>query len=126
MNYGYIDVFTGDQPASPDIPSTGTRVATIRTNGAPFVVNSQSGGALEIIQGDTGALRKSGNWLLTGVDTGTAGWWRWYWNAFDNDEHTFYYPRMDGLVGDSLILASTSITPATSEAIESFTVQFKG
>lgn len=126
MNYGYIDVFTGDQPESPDIPATGTRVATIRTDGNPFVIGSQSGGALQLDQTDTGALRKGGTWVITGVATGTAGWWRWHWNAFDNDAFSFYYPRMDGLVGESLLLASTSITPATLEEIQAFNVQFRG
>jgi len=126
MNYGFIDVFSGDQPLSPDQVPTGTRLAKITTDSLDFVIGSQADGALVLGQDDLGVLTKQGTWMLEGVDTGTAGWWRWHWNSFDDDAQSFYYPRMDGLVSESLILTSTSITPSTSVEIDSFNVQFRG
>jgi hypothetical protein len=126
MNYGFINVYSGDQPLSPDMPATGTLLGQITTDGDPFVIASTTGGALRLAQGDTGVLEKSGAWLLNGSATGTAGWWRWMWNAYDSGNQSFYYPRVDGLVGESLVLASAAITPSTLVAIESFNVQFRG
>lgn len=126
MNYGYIAVHSGVQPDSPDQVPTGTRLGRITTNGDPFVVGSLTGGALQVSQGEFGVLAREGVWTLRGEDTGTAGWWRWHWNAFDDDTQSFYYPRMDGAVGESLFLEDSDITAATSLDIESFNVQFRG
>lgn len=126
MNYGVIRVYSGDQPLSPDMPATGTLLGEVTTDGDPFIVGSTTGGALRLSQGDTGVISKSGTWIFNGAATGTAGWWRWTWNAFDSGNQSFYYPRLDGLVGESLILASTAVTPATLTAIDSFNVQFRG
>jgi hypothetical protein len=126
MNYGYISIYSGEQPLSPDQVPTGTLLGKILTDGNPFVIGSQAGGALEVAQTELGILELAGTWLLTGEDIGTAGWWRWSWNSFDNDAQSFYYPRMDGLVGESLVLVDTAITPLTSVQIDSFNVQFRG
>ena len=126
MNYGRIEVYDGDQPISPDLPATGTKLADITTDGLAFVVGSTGGGALELEQSSSGVLGLVGTWTLTGIAEGTAGWWRWRWNAFDDGEQTFYFPRVDGLVGESLILVDPDITAITSETIESFNVQFRG
>jgi len=126
MNYGVINVYSGTQPLSPDMPATGTLLGQVTTNGDPFVVASTTGGALKLSQGQTGVLEKDGVWMLNGSGTGTAGWWRWSWNAYDSGNQSFYYPRLDGLVGESLVLTTTAITPATLVEIDSFNVQFRG
>lgn len=121
MNYGVIEVYSGTQPDAADEAPTGTLLGTITNNGDPFTAGTQIG-ALEIEVTAAGQLQKVGTWRLNGVATGTAGWWRWKWNATDSDAQSQYYPRMDGLVGETLILASTSITPSTDVEIESFIV----
>ena len=126
MNYGKVDIYTGEQPASPDLPATGTLVAEVLTGGNAFIVGSTTGGALEVAQSTTGVLSLVGAWMLTGQADGTAGWWRWRWNSFDDGTQSFYYPRVDGAVGESLALTNPAITVSTSEAIESFNVQFRG
>jgi hypothetical protein len=126
MNYGYIAVYEGPQPSSPNLPPTGTLLGKITTDALAFVIGSSGNGALELEQDETGLLQQGSTWILRGSDTGVAGWWRWHWNAFDDNVESFYYPRMDGIVGESLVLADTSITPATSVAIDNFAVQFGG
>ena len=126
MNYGHIKVYTGEQPLSPDMPPEGEQVAYITTDGLAFAVGSSSGGALEVVQDSAGVIQSGGTWQLTGIDTGTAGWWRWYWNAYDGEDHSFFYPRMDGLVGESLVLANVNITAASYVEINAFNVQFRG
>jgi hypothetical protein len=128
MNYGYVDVYSGVQPISPDLPpaETDVRLGRITTDGLAHVVGSAADGALKVDQTETGLLTKSGSWILTGVDAGIATWWRWHWNSFDDNTQTFFYPRMDGDVGESLVLAETDITILTSVEISSFNVQFRG
>ena len=127
MNYGWIAVYDGTQPVSPDIaPSESTLLARVTTGGDPFIVNDFGSGALVIDQTESGVITKSGTWTLAGEATGTATWWRWYWNAFDNTEFSMFYPRMDGAIGESLVLTDANITPSTSVEIEAFNVQFRG
>ena len=126
MNYGHIKVYSGDQPISPDMPPEGEQLAYITTDGLPFVVGNTGNGALALSQDDAGVLQSAGIWKLTGIDTGVAGWWRWYWNSYDSENQSFYYPRMDGLVGESLVLANENITAASNLEISAFNVQFRG
>lgn len=123
MQYGLIEVYSGSQPVTASEAPTGTLLGTITNNGDTHVSGSTQGG-LRIDQNTSGQLIANGTWRLTGVDTGTAGWWRWKWNAFDDDSVSLYYPRMDGEVGNGLVLASTSITPSTDVEIGSFVLRF--
>lgn len=125
MNYGWIAVYDGTQPISPDMPSASNLLGRVTTGGNPVIVGSTSGGALRLTQDESGTILKSGTWTLTGEENGTAIWWRWWWNAYDDGSYSMYYPRLDGLVGESLILANNAITTSTSIEIEAFNVQFR-
>jgi hypothetical protein len=119
MNYGIIDVYSGDPPQYAHQAPTGTWLARITTNGDTFIPGTLTGGLT--LNGDTmGVLRDTGDWVLQGVAYGTAGWWRWKWRLEDPNTTDPYYPRIDGDVGTSLVLASKTITPATLIAIDSF------
>jgi hypothetical protein len=123
MNFGVIEVRSGSQPATADGFPTGTLLARVTHEGDPFVPGVSGG--LEI-GNDSGVLAKVGNWRLQGVASGTAGWWRWKWNAPDDDSFSLYYPRVDGAVGESFILGDTAITPATDTEITEFTFFVRG
>ena len=71
---------------------------------------------------EEGSLTFAGIWVLKGVATGDAGWWRWKWNTTDDDSDSVYYPRMDGAVGESLVLTNPTITAATNVVIDDFNV----
>lgn len=121
MNYGVIEVYSGTQPVSASLIPTGTLLAYITNNGDSFVPNTTTGG-LQVDLDAGGGLGHVGEWRMKGVATGEAGWWRWKWNAPDDDSDSAYYPRMDGAVGESLILQVTSITPTTNVVINDFNV----
>lgn len=123
MDYGFISIYSGEQPETASMPATGTLLGRVTQDGDTFVVNTTTGG-LQTELSDQGGLVKSGTWKLTGMATGQAGWWRWQWNALDTGAFSPYYPRMDGAVGESLILGTTSITPSTLVTITEFYVNF--
>ena len=121
MDYGVIELYSGEQPSSASLSPTGTLLGRITTNGDSFTPGSATG-ALKLIQDDDGGLTKSGVWRLVGVANGTAGWWRWKWNLPDDNSNSLYYPRMDGAVGESLTLGTVDITTLTDVEITGFYV----
>jgi len=123
MNYGVIEIYSGDQPNSAEQSPTGTLLARITQNGVPFQVGTLIGGCQLQLLG-TGGLGFIPGWRLKGIENGIAGWWRWKWNSPDNGEDSLYYPRMDGLVGETLLLRSNSITPQSDILISDFFVAF--
>lgn len=123
MQYGLIEVYSGTQPLTANEAPTGILLGTITNNGDTHVPGTATGG-LRLDFDVNSRLVASGTWTLTGVASGTAGWWRWKWNAPDDDSLSLYYPRMDGDVGTALVLANTAITGATDEPISSFILQF--
>lgn len=123
MNYGVIEVRSGVQPQTASKAPTGVVLGYVTQNGAPFVPG-EMGGGLQTELSVSDGLILSGVWRLKGVATGDVGWWRWKWNLPDNDQDSFYYPRIDGAYGESLQLAIGTVTPATDVAITSFTVNY--
>lgn len=121
MNYGIIEIYSGNQPETASLAPTGTLLGTITQNGDAFIPSSTTGG-LQLALAAEGGLTFTGVWRLIGVTTGDAGWWRWKWNTPDDDSNSLYFPRMDGAVGESLILANEAITAATDVAISEFNV----
>jgi hypothetical protein len=124
MQYGFIEIYSGTQPETANDAPTGTLLARITNNGDTHVPGTTTGG-LQLGQDLNGRLTAVGTWTVKGVGTGTAGWWRWKWNnPPDDDSVSLFFPRIDGDVGTSLILTSSSITPSTNETISSFFLQF--
>lgn len=121
MDYGHIRVYSGTQPITADNPPNGQFLGYVSTDGLPPLTNQTQGGLLLSLVG-AGTLGMWGNWVLKGVDTGTATWWRFVWNDVDPGAVSDYYPRIDGAVGDGLFLPSNQITPATEIPINGFTL----
>lgn len=120
MRYGCIRVFSGPQPDSPDDAEKGIYLGSITQGGAPFAPGFTSGG-LQIKSGPVaGACQNDGTWALNVENSGTAGWWRFIWNDGDAGTGAEYTPRVDGLVGEGLILPSTALTAASVIPLDSF------
>jgi len=120
MQLGRIFIYTGTQPDSADDPATGTKIGYVSQDGVVPLPNQTAGG-LDLRTGNiAGALENNGDWVLRGIANGTAGWWRFVWNYEDSEGNSDFLPRIDGTVGESLILASTTITPVTGVPITSF------
>jgi len=121
MDYGVIEIRSGTQPDTASLAPTGTVLGYVTQNGLSFAPGTVTGG-LRVGLAPDNSLGLVGEWRLKGVATGDVGWWRWKWNSFDDDSDSFYYPRMDGAYGESLILAVGTITPATNVVITEFSV----
>jgi hypothetical protein len=121
MNFGVIEVYSGPQPLSAALAPTGTLLGRVTTGGVAFVPGSTTGG-LEVELDLTLGLIHVGDWRLTGLASGTIGWWRWMWNSVDPGADSQFFPRMDGAYGESLWLPSDTVSPSTDVAITSFKV----
>ena len=121
MNGGIIRVFSGTQPASPDLSPGSTELARITTEGKTFYsVTDPEGAGLIVAVVSPGALISVGEWRMKGIAVGTAGWFRWCWSQVDPLTESSFYPRIDGTIGESFALGDTSITMDTDVLIGSF------
>lgn len=123
MQLGAIYVYSGEQPDSASAAPTGTLLGMVTNDGDIFTPGGTDGG-LRVELGESGGLVNSGTWVLRGSADGDAGWWRWKWNAVDDDTFSLYYPRMDGAIGESLILSTPTIQTTTNTEIENFYLNF--
>lgn len=120
MRYGCIKVFNGEPPTTADIAEQGDLLGTITQDGVPFVAGT-SQGALLLEAGPTnGACMNSGNWKLTVTKSGVAGWWRFVWNGADYGTGEEWAPRVDGRIGEGLILPETFLMEGDVLDVRSF------
>lgn len=127
MNGGIIRVYGGSPPSSPDDPPAATLLATITTDGKVFYPgNDTEGAGLLLSYVSPASIVKNGRWMLKGVGSGVAAWWRWCWSLPDDQYYSTYYPRIDGDAGPAgaLVLSAVDITPATLIEIGVFQVVF--
>ena len=117
LQLGNIDIYSGDQPLSADAPIQGDWLARI------YDYANQNNG-LQVTVNQFGQLAKDGTWTVQGISTGTAGWWRWTQYQGDGGSVSVTAPRIDGLVGESLILSDVTITPGSMQDINIFSMQF--
>lgn len=124
LNGGIIRVYDGVIPSTPDKPPFGTELGRITTQAKVFIPgNDVNAAGLQLAFVSPGTLTQGGDWKLKGLTSGTATWWRWNWSGPDPNAQSTLYPRIDGQVGKSLILVTTTITSQTLVTIENFLVQ---
>ena len=123
MNRGVIDIYSTPRPESPDKAVTGTLLARVTKDGGTFAPNQGANGLI-LNQRIDGSLADTGDWYLSGMVQGAATWWRWKWSLYDNDQDSLYYPRVDGDVGESLILPTRTITVGLKTKIDEFNLTF--
>ena len=129
MNGGVIRVYGGIPPASPDLAPSSTHIGNITTDGKVFVPFDDPNGAGLMLQFiEPGGLMNFGAWVLKGIASGTASWFRWHWKWEDDLGDSSLYPRVDGDIGltdssSALRLSSRSITSTTAKLIETFVIQ---
>lgn len=120
MRFGHIRIYTGPQPLSADEPPSGTYIARVSADGVLPLAGQLEGG-LQMQQGlIAGSLEMFGDWRFVGLANGLAGWWRFVWNSVDDHSYSLVYPRIDGLVGESLLLDETVITPSQNMTVNEF------
>lgn len=121
MDGGVIEVFGGTRPATPDAPAGETVLGRITQDGVTWYPFDSAGG-LRTISTLPGVLQKEGVWMFNGLTSGTATWFRWYWGGYDSKLETEYYPRLDGDVGEDMILANAAISLGLQFYINQFTL----
>jgi len=122
---GVLDIYSGSQPSNADATETGVKLVSITESSGAFV-GGAPGNGLEFDAAVDGELSKAvaETWSGNGIAIGTAGWFRFYNNAYILGESTVAI-RFDGNVstaGSQLILSSTAIQVSLPITIDTFTL----
>lgn len=124
LQYGHIRLYGGaSQPASADEPPAGILLGRVSTDGLTPTPGSATGG-LVLWPDGPGRLKDTGDWLLRATANGVPTWWRFVWNAVDNGEFSDTMPRIDGAVGESLLLPTIAVTAGMTLPIKAFSLTF--
>lgn len=116
---GFIDIYTGAEPASADDAATGTKLCRISIASGGTGINFAAAAA-------SGSLSKASGevWSGTNLATGTAGYFR-HVAAGDDATSSTTQARIQGSVGTSgadLNLSSVSLTSAATQTIDYYSV----
>ena len=118
---GHIQIYTGEQPASADMPPSGTLLATVTQDGKA----APGDGGLQMKLGPTaGDLVHSGAWVLKGVASGVPGWWRMVGPHADAGELSTFFARLDGSVPEGVQDMPPLITAAMVMPVAGFLLSF--
>ena len=122
---GVLEIYSGNQPSDPDAIESGTKLVRITVDGGAFTPGAATNG-LEFDAATAGAISKAAAeaWQGAGLAVGTAGWYRFYTNAYTTGASTTAI-RFDGNVataGSQLDLSSTAIKVSLPITIDTFKV----
>lgn len=126
LELGFIKIFSGSQPASPNDAETGTELVKITKNSGTHATGTGENGLQFEAEAAAGVLAKKAAEVWSGQagNTGTGGWFRFYAKEGVAGASTTAI-RFDGSVGTSgadLQMASTSITSGATVTIDNFTI----
>ena len=122
IQYGYIQIYDGLQPASADEAPSGVLLAVITQDGLPTPTPSDDSGGLQLVQAGIGQIVNQGEWVIKGVDSGTPGWWRFVGGNPDAGGFSEEASRVDGAVADCITGLPATITPSTSMPMSQFSL----
>lgn len=122
---GQIRIFTGSQPSSADEGETGTHLCTI-TLSSGSMTSGEADNGLELGTAADGTIGKADGevWSGENIAGGTAGWFRWYPNDFDDHQGAASGGdkiRIDGncsTSGAQMNLSSTSLTSGVTTTVD--------
>ena len=107
LDYGVIQIYTGEQPEDANSAPTGTLLASITNNGLEWQQGSFTGGLrLVPVPALSYAVKPASQfWVLKAVQTGEAGWWRFRSNASAslNMDGAITAPQNELFIGDSAL-----------------------
>jgi hypothetical protein len=124
---GCIELYSGAQPASADLPMVGTLLGRVTKNGNTWVAGTPTNG-LNFIVADRFVIKTADTWVLKGLAAGVAQSWRLLANPPDDGAASDTAFRIDGAVGTladlgsdyQMFLPSTDITTDTSLVIDNW------
>ncbi|MGL6290508.1 MAG: hypothetical protein ACRC2H_07480 [Silanimonas sp.] len=129
LNNGCILIYDGDKPLQASEPPGGALIARITRNGGPWVAGSPANGLQWEDRGGIIAKPLDDAWILKGIATGEARWFRIVGNAPDDGGFSNNLVRLDGTIASvadtgpdafDLYLSSTAVTPTTERLINDF------
>jgi hypothetical protein len=119
---GVIEVYSGAQPSDADSAETGTKLLRVTLASGAFTPGSPTNG-LNLGTAASGAVSKESAevWSGVGLAAGTAGWFRFYSNAYTTGASTSAV-RFDGVCGvgsGELRLSSLSVAVGATITVDS-------
>lgn len=124
---GAIEIRTGAQPATADDAATGALIGRITQQGGAWAPGNPANGLRFSRDGRYAVKNLLQEWVLKGLDTGVAGWFRLLPNTPDFGLASTTMPRIDGAIGlheavgdFQIFLPTLQITPATAIKIPSW------
>lgn len=99
FRYGCVQVYSGAQPASANLAPTGTLLGRITKDGGTWSAGSSTNGLVFVRDGRTVRKNPADSWVLTGLASGIAGWFRWLPNQADPGTNSTTAIRIDGAIG---------------------------
>jgi len=119
---GVIEVYTGTQPATSDLAESGTKLLRITLSSGAFTPGSPTNG-LNLATAASGiASKESGEtWSGVGLAAGTAGWFRYYSNAYITGASSTA-ERFDGVCGvgsGELRMSSLTVAVGATTTVDS-------
>ena len=125
---GVMAIYSGSQPATADEAETGTLLCLLTKDAQPFTAGDPTnglnfgdpaGGVVDIAPGEV--------WSGIVLQTGVAGWFRFYDNNYVTGESDTAR-RFDGAISPSssaeLQMANTTLTAGDTAVLESFPVSY--
>lgn len=121
LHAGVMCIYTGSQPASADVAPTGTKLLEISKDSGAFTKGTVTNG-LDFDAPVAGVLGKkdADTWSDAGLESGTAGWFRFYANDFDTGSNALCLDGSVGTSGAQLNLSSTAIVKDATTTIDEF------
>lgn len=122
---GFVYIYPGSQPTSPDTGATGTLLGKVTVSG------DGSTGVTFASTASSGVLSKNGSetWKFTGLADGQAGWFRFSEAGDTPTALSTTAARMDGTIGTAgsdMDIANTNVVTGSSNTVDNFTVTMPG
>jgi hypothetical protein len=116
---GFMNIYSGSQPATADAAATGTLLGTVTVNdgGTGLTFDAAAAGVLSKAAAET--------WKFHGLAAGTAGWFRFYDAADTPSGSSATSKRVDGLIGTAgadVNMSNTAVVLAAVSTIDAFSI----
>lgn len=123
LAHGVMCIYTGSQPADADTAPSGTKLLEISKASGAFG-KGFTAHSLEWDAPVAGVLGKkdADTWSDAGIQSGTAGWFRFYANDFDITADALCFDGAVATSGAQLNLSSTAIVLAATTTIDEFEI----
>jgi len=124
---GVIYIYSGTQPADPDLGATGTLLGIVTQDAAAWAAGAATNG-LEFGTPAARSIAKASaeNWKFLGLADGVAGWFRQVGNATDDPTtNSAILPRLDGSIGKTsgdLRLNNIDIVTSAPHTVDTYQI----